>query len=62
MRTYGGTVVGKRRSTLRDLDADQSMGDFHNERRPKDLDNHDSAAPRYSTGDLIRLTRMRSTG
>jgi len=38
------------------------MADCHNKLRPKDLDNHDGAAPRSSAGDLIRLTRMRGGG
>ena len=63
---YGNTqrtILEKRRSTaalsrnagLRDLDADPSTADCHNELQPNDLGNHDGTAPRNSAGDLVSV-------
>ena len=47
---------------LRDLGAELSRSDCHNEHRPKELDTLDSAAPRNHSGALLKLTRLRAAG
>ncbi len=58
----GSRSVLSRNAERRETGAEFSMGDRHDEHRPKDLNAHDGAGSRNDSGSPVRLTRMRSGG
>ncbi len=62
MEGAGSRTGLSRNAGRRELGADLSMGERHNEHRPKDLNTHDGAGSGNDSGSPVRLTRMRGCG